>query len=507
LKSKAYKFIIRILIYGILTTLIAGCSVRGSFVDKDLKDLRKVEKKNLKEVTITFCLPGYEKPDAQKVLKVVEEQAKNALNVKLNFIWFPDKYYQNNICGKLDLGDSFEVFLFKYDSFKDEFNSGNIKDISKLLPKYAPKLYKSFTKEEIRGSMIDGKLVTVPRRFEQPDFPYVVIREDLRIKYKLPELKSLDDYGVYLKTIKDKEKGIIPGEFYYDSLDLFARANDYIVLDAWQKLVYKRDDPRMKIVAWEQTPEFRRYVTILNDWRNKGYINSYKGDINDSGITYNKTMNNLVNGKISSMIGGYGLDELLNSKYHQLGKFKSYVLYPDKAYQKNFTEEQAIAFNINGANVERAIMFLEWIQSNRENYNLFMYGTKEGKFIFGDGSKKASEGLYYLNWGGQNAFVNEDFLDNNFQQYSDQIKQNFKILPIGKYPPHMGFYPDYTSVLEDVVNRQDAYSSSIDQPLYSGQLTERNLSIAISSLKKVGTEKILEVLQGQLDKWRSGNKK
>ena len=118
--------------------------------------------------------------------------------------------------------------------------SGKIKDISKLLPKYAPKMYNSYSKEEIEGSKIDGKLFAVPRLNQQLQLEYAVVRDDPMKKYNLPEIKTLDDYSKYLETIKNNEKGMAPVYPFSIGLDFFYRANDYALLDATSNWYTKR---------------------------------------------------------------------------------------------------------------------------------------------------------------------------------------------------------------------------------------------------------------------------
>ena len=180
MKIKYLKLVTLIIIVGLLSTLILGCAGNTS-ADKGLTGLGLPEAKDLKEVTLTFYLLGpsgmrfeAEKVDAQKVLREIEKRAKATLNVKLDFKWLADWEYFSEVKSLLNNGGVIDGFYYINPTpdwdFEDEVNAGKIMDISKLLPQYAPKIYKTYTNQELEAAKINGKLLTVPKLYQPVQF-------------------------------------------------------------------------------------------------------------------------------------------------------------------------------------------------------------------------------------------------------------------------------------------------------------------------------------------------
>ncbi len=65
---------------------------------------------------------------------------------------------------------------------------------------------------------------------------------------------------------------MLPMFYNESSIGLFAEANGYVNFNYILGLVYKWDDPEMRIIPWEQTPEYRRGIETILKWTNNGYL-------------------------------------------------------------------------------------------------------------------------------------------------------------------------------------------------------------------------------------------
>ena len=259
---------------------------------------------DLPEAKLTFYFEAQEPKEAKEVLEAVEKRAQNELNVKLDFKYFWDypEVYLNSVKSIIAAGQPCDAFYFS-NGFPQTLGSlakeGDIKDITDIFSKCAPNYYSRLSPEEIRSAAVNGRIYAIPHRFYYSSIQSALVREDLMKKYNIPDIKTYDDYEVYLKAIKENEKSLTPMVVMDTTIGLFARANGYTLLDYQQGLVYKLDDPQMKITAWEQTPEYKSSIQRISNWYNKGYL--IKGT-----PVWRVDSTAISSGKWASVIGYYG---------------------------------------------------------------------------------------------------------------------------------------------------------------------------------------------------------
>lgn len=505
------KPIIRLFVYIIIITLLIsinfGCNVNKQ-VGKDQigngQDNMKLP--TLKPVTLNFYFPEdsiTEKPDAQIVLNEIEKRTN--LNINLSFKWFKLSDYIQKIKAINESGDNVDAFICgKPDSeldFTQMARKGELKDITDLIKNYAPNLYKKYPQEELDAAMVDGKLVAIPSLFPLASSNCIVAREDYLLKYYIPDIKTYDDYSNYLKVVKDNEKNVIPGSISLNMIELFARPLGYIILDPNQWLVYRQDDPGMRICAWEQTPAYKSAVNYIVSWYKNGYMALDNQDVLDPA-------------KVSSccLFGGM--------KYYEKGMTfnnpdginqRIFLLNPDKKVYRSdpigeILGNGALVFSAGSKNVERALMFLDWVQQSQENYDLFMYGIEgknykllsDGMIRFVDGENYNTSSYVY--WPGYTTFKNIEY-ERIFLSPADKQKQLNFFSNNTIYMPHEGFHPDYTK-LDKITEGRANMVKDINDALCSGQFNIDDINKNIEDLTNQGSKEFVEAIQRQLDNWK-----
>ena len=473
-----------------------------------LMDEDYIQSEKLDEEKLTFYFLASEPKDTREVLDQIEIKAKNKLNIKLDFkfIYQNPETYLSNIKTLISSGQDCDAFYYSQQfpqNLKILAGENLIKDISDEFPKYAPSYFSKFSKEEIRAASSDNKIYFIPNRLPTSQMRCALVRTDFMEKYNIPEINSYDDYEVYLKTIKEKEPDMFPMLFNETAIGLFAEANGYIILDYVQGLVYKFDDPDMKIVAWEQTPEFKKSILTINKWYDSGYMLKGIGasQIDETIITSDKW------GSFITGLGSeFGFNSLLKAN-NKSWSYKACLLYPDKPSARNSPVDGAMLINAKSDNSKRVLMFLEWLQLNQENYDSLMYGI-EGKHYILDGDRitlpegvKQSESC--LSWGWRWPFQNIDYERADLSTSDEAVKTYYKIIKEKtKYPPHMGFVPDYGSVTEITTGRQLSFYTT-EQSIYGGFFKPEKIDEYIKEGKDGGVDKLVGEVQKQLDKWRT----
>ena len=128
---------------------------------------------------------------------------------------------------------------------------------------------------------IDGKIYAVPNVSEEwYYYRAMALRGDLRKKYGIPEITSVDILEQYLQAVADNEPSIIP----WDGNPGYASYMRQIVMDQEQDLMYCSQNASMipgygyhtkddsgKLFNIYQTEEFRDYLAKMVDWRKRGF--------------------------------------------------------------------------------------------------------------------------------------------------------------------------------------------------------------------------------------------
>jgi len=160
-----------------------------------------------KRVTINVYQLGAAPKDKDRVVaeinKIIEPEINTTL--KLNFIDWADisTKYSLILAGGEDVD---LVFTAPWNYYYQEAAKGAFLEITdEFLSRAMPQTKQTQHPESWDSVKINGKIFGVPKNVISPEHKFVAIREDLREKYNIPELKSWNDYENYLVTIAKNE--------------------------------------------------------------------------------------------------------------------------------------------------------------------------------------------------------------------------------------------------------------------------------------------------------------
>lgn len=267
--------------------------------------------RDLNEAWLTFYFIGQESKDTREILNEIEKKVKKEINIKLDFkfILQNSRNYMKEItdilCSEKQC-DAFFYSRFFPDGLKTLVDRGLIKDLTDIFPRYAPNCYQKYTKEDMLDASVQNSIYAIPYYILASYRRCAVVREDILQKYRISEITSYDDYEKYLDIIKRHESHMVPMMFWEPSIYLFAEAYGYVVLDYRLGIVYKWDDPEMKVKIWEETPGFKKGIETIKRWYENGYFAKvpFGNKIDISSIT---------SGKWGSFIAASGSEICYNS--------------------------------------------------------------------------------------------------------------------------------------------------------------------------------------------------
>lgn len=499
-----FKYKLSWIILLVFFLCIASCSPREKKIDNTY--IRQLD-----QTTLTIWFPGSEPKGMREVLDKAEKMCAAELNVMLDFQFFPEweNYYQQ-IKGVISSGHPCDAFLYLDDTKNtlEEFVRDEIAaDITDIFPKYASEIYLQSKEEIIKYLMVNNRLYGIPRIFTFPQRLGAIVRDDLLKKYGFTSINDYDQLEAFLKEVKQGEPDIFPMTTYNTSIGLFANTYGYVILDYEVGLVYRWDDQDMILYAWEQTPEFKEAEKRLAYWYREGYIkpghNANNGDlISKTGkwAVILNTMGNSLNINIQA-----GIQDESDFAYRE------FPLYPEKKAPRASPLSYALIVSKQSKNKERVLMFLNWIQSQRENYRLLRYGISGRDYniinesITVPDSVKSVDELF-ASWIGASAWFNINYEGPYWfgGNYFDMKEYWHQIVDNTAYVPHSGFEPDYTSVQSIRSLRRSSFTSLVIK-MERGIFQDKDLDDYINQMKRSGTDELVRAIQQQLDQWNEHN--
>ena len=480
------------------TTAEASASVSGSTTATESAKLDPVE------LSWYFVGPGEQK-DTQLVEQEVSKYLKDKINVSLKIYCLDWGTYQNKMFAMIAAGEPFDLCFtasWLNDYIKNS-RTGAFVPINDLLDKYAPKTKALLGDDFLKASQIDGKNYAIPCNKEKARTHGLLYNKTIADKYgfDMTKIKTINDLEPMLKTIKEKQPSFFP----------FIGGNGWLGFNDWN--AYNTSDtPDLgdinsegKVINQFDTPEFKATFETIRKYYNAGYerkdILTQKGAQEDS-INKGQHFVWAVNLK-----PGYATERAANNQTKEKYGFELAQLdLTDPIMCTADVMGSLTAISKTSKNPERAMMFLELMNTDKYLNNLINYGieNKHYKKVSDTTIEAIPDSGYSLGmqWALGNQFIN--YLQKAEDQ--DKWKQYEEFNRRAKPSPELGFIFN-----SDPVKTEKAACDNVISQYYRA-LTfgvidpAKYLPEFISKLKAAGGDKIIAEKQKQFDEWKANKK-
>jgi putative aldouronate transport system substrate-binding protein len=351
---------------------------------------------------------------------------------------------------------------------------------------------------------VNGKLYMVPHNRGESVEKLIMYREDLRKKYNIPAINSPETFAAYLKAVSKNEKGIIPftpeaGDWKLHNLDriLLKQKNDWNMLDFDLPLGFKLTDPKGQIFNVYETPEFKSLLTYYKDLADN---NSWSKNVLNS---KNDHLQDFKEGKTASVTHNLGtLGAKMAEMHRDKPEFEVALadITPNAKKSEAVATQNGTSIHSTSKNPERALMFIDLMQNDKELHNLMMYGISGVHYepVGEDKFKSTGKDTNYTgfsNWS-FNSPLNRD--NESFPQEATALTKEWA----GK----VYHYPLETFVFNNAkVKTEVANVSNVMLryaiPLEYGVIkdVDKGLADLNKQVKAAGIEKIQKEMQSQID--------
>ncbi|MDR2303883.1 MAG: ABC transporter substrate-binding protein [Treponema sp.] len=238
-----------------------------------------------------------------------------------------------------------------------------------------------------------GKVYAVPAADINVEYKFPVIRDDLRTKYSLPELKNWNDLRNYVYTIASRETGIQAYAAPASTIELmwtYLEAQNvkwssgpiYYVWDMGNKKEARPDD----LYFLYNSPWYKQYALEMADW---AAHNVWSRNVMNNTIPQRDSF---VQGRSASMYwNGSVFDAGKEMAGNGVGTPGYYDLSPATPTSAEVYSNNMFAITSASKNAERAALVLDLMKNNLQLQNLLMAGV-EGRHYILTGANEAIDG-------------------------------------------------------------------------------------------------------------------
>ncbi|WP_135547961.1 ABC transporter substrate-binding protein [Paenibacillus cymbidii] len=458
-----------------------------------------------KPVELIWYYPNPEVPkDVKLVQDAVSKIAKDKINATVKLMPIPTGEYNDKMNAVVGSGEKADIIWTSSWAFSYITNTakGAFAPLDELLAKYGKDIMPLVPKYLSEGVKIGGVTYAVPNYQTMTTIPGYIVQKEYVQKYGLDtaQVKKSKDLEPFLAQVKAGSPGVIP--FAVDkSGPLSAMINDYDYRTVLGGIaVIKKSDP-YKVLKMSFVPEYDTYLDTVRDWYKKGYINQDAPTL--------KTINDVKKtGKVVSLFssalnpGGEATEETRNG-----GHPVQYIVTGKPQVTTDDILGTLNAISAKSENKERAMMFLNLVNTNKELYHLLALGI-EGKHYTknADGTVKLIKDSGYItnvDWVFGNTF-------NGMQPEEKGLKvleETKKLNESAEASPILGFVFN-----ADPVNTQISNVGTVNdkyQPaLNTGAIDKGELLAEFrEKLTAAGIDTIIAEIQKQLDEWVKANNK
>jgi maltose-binding protein MalE len=340
------------------------------------------EQDELEYGDLTVAIPASSSSQKDYFDSIIEELNNitlNAINTKVKFIYMSQSHLSYETHYQLSSGNCDIVLCqngslgYSSDTSLPYFVSqGLIKDITEMLPVYAPEMNEMFHSVNYFDYMkINDRIYRIPYYIPVSDMPIAVIRKELLEDNGIQDIDTLDD--IYTLLVNSELKG---KKYYFccdygwsanNAIDFFVNINDYLTIPfITTQSGYLYDPKNNHIVKFEDTP-------VLEQLRNFYYYYDLYGI--DS--FYHEAVNNNNVGIILEK-AYYCLIQPVDSN-----AFKYFLLYKSKKFE-SFHYVPLWVISAASHKSERSLIFLNYLFNNMDANLLASYGIENRNYKIGN---------------------------------------------------------------------------------------------------------------------------
>lgn len=389
------------------------------------------------------------------------------------------------------------VFAPSWMGFADNAAKNMYLDITELFPQCMPKTKELLGEDFLKGGYINDRLLAVSTNKEKAHTTGIMFNKQLLDKYGLDvnSIETVNDLEPMLKIIKDAEPDVIPFSVAGGANLLSVLNIDYVSGDDTYPVGARQGDTQ--IVNIFELPEVVEAFELTRDWYLKGYIPKDAATEAASGDT-KKTETLKNDGKVfayvTNTIPGYAANKSTD-KVTWIQKEMTPPVMSNKDLGGSMN-----AISATSKNPERALMFLELVNTDPVVNNLINWGIEGVHYT------KVSDNVIHTIDNSDYMHQNQWIFGNQFINYLKDTESPTKWKEYEEFnaaaiaDKSLGFkFTRAEELKTEIAAAKLVFSKVYFQ--FGAQDVETELPKVIEQFKKAGIDKIIATMQEEYDEW------
>lgn len=346
-----------------------------------------------KPVALSMYVIGEAPAGMEAVNTELNKKLKKDINASIKFNILTSGDYDKKYPLILASGEAFDlIYSANWIAYDSQAQKGGFMALDTLLPKYAPQLNNVLPKAALEQCKVNGKLYMIPALEVGTIANGFMVRGDILKKYNLAPPTTLESFAAYLDTVKKNMPDLIPLNLAGTRAEVAALTALIIPKgDLWTggfglglNILGSRKDPA-KIFTTYLTPEYETFVKLMKTWADKGYWS--KSMLSNKVGAGDAFKNGTSAACITNIVDA-------DAKYQEIMKNhpdwapQYCTTYPDLPCFRDVYKGNGVSLGASSKNPERALMFLELMDTNEAYHDLTFYGIKGTNYNLTSGNKR-----------------------------------------------------------------------------------------------------------------------
>lgn len=482
MKRRIFSLLLVVVIMG---TLFAGCGSSDGNNSSNAGDQAndsagKDEVVTLKWVMVGNGMPSNYEAWKQNIDAYLEE--KIGVNIDVEVVSWGDWDNRRNVI--VNSGEYFDILFTDGGRYLSEVKLGAFYDITELVQKSAPELYKYIPEDYWNAVRVEGKIYSVPTYKDSSMTQYIVWDKEMADKYNIniQEYTTLESLTEPLRTIKEGE-GISP--FMLDKSGVSAIFTMYDNMGSeLEPLGVRIDDESRTVVNVLKQEDIMNDLKTLHMWYKEGIINADAPTLAEP-PSYRTV--SIAQGWPSAAKTTWGPN---------MGVEAEAVQYAGPVLSNGTVRGSLNAIYSGSKNPEKALEFLQLVNLDSYVRDAFYYGLEGDNFKYTE-DKKIEK--LNTNWSmagyTQGTFFTVTPIAGEIDQWSEVKELNEKA--IGSVL--LGFDLDPTNIQNELANCRAVWNKYRSELMTGAKNPEELVETITAELEAAGFNKIIEEAQSQID--------
>ena len=344
---------------------------------------------------------------------IVDKLKADGLDFKLEFIFVPANDYANRQSLVAASDEDVDITWTHISSIKPQIAQKMFAPLDDALKTYGSELTKNTPDYVFKEVLTQGSIYAIPRVVPSAQNDWVVsIRGDLREKYGVPEIKTLEDFEAYAEALYKNEKQMTP-IWLQSPRELYRVYNPTYYFPAQRGVYIDLTDKDLKVRNYYESDAYRQFCEKYYEWVQKGWAtkDSTRIDLNS---------NDFIAGKMGTC---YGNVMFPTEKIDMLkgvspaGTIEIVNFNPDKPRYIATATDNLLSVFAQSKKVNESVAFINWIRTSQENYDLMSYGIQGATYNL-EGDSISLEGIAK-----ENSYTPKSYCwtDLRFNRYSKNV--------------------------------------------------------------------------------------